>query len=177
MVELNLGFGSARVWPPLVMLFGASISRGKTLLSEWKGSPSALLSTWYEKKGIEKSLRTSAYWLNLYFGDFRFYFTWYCTFMSAITFKLMSANYIGGCSGWTFLWKAVFSSVCSPSSRITYVSCWSLVVVVSLEDLLCCMVLMCFLHPSLIYFVFPAPIGAQAIYLSWLLLCVRLGTL
>jgi hypothetical protein len=80
------------------VLFGASISRGKTLLPKRKGSPSALLPTWYRKKGIEESLRTPAHWLNLYFGDFRFYFTWYCTFMSAITFKLMSVNYISGCS-------------------------------------------------------------------------------
>jgi hypothetical protein len=28
--------------------------RGKTLLSGWKGSPSALLPTWYGKKGIEE---------------------------------------------------------------------------------------------------------------------------
>jgi len=150
--RLNLGFDSAEVWPPLVVLFGASISRGKTLLPKRKGSPSALLPTWYRKKGIEESLRTPAHWLNLYFEDFRFYFTWYCTFMSAITFKLMSANYISGCSRWTFLWEAVFSSVHSLSSRIAYVSCWAFVVAVSLEDLLCCMVLMCFLHPGLIYF-------------------------
>jgi hypothetical protein len=130
--RLNLGFDSTGLWPPLVVLFGASISRGKTLLPEWKGSPLALLSTWYGKKGIEESLRTPAHWLNLHFGDFRFYFTWYCTFMSAITFKLMSANYISGCSGWTFLWETVFSSVYSSSSRIAYISSWSFVVAVSL---------------------------------------------
>jgi hypothetical protein len=86
------------------VLFGASFSRGKMLLPEWKGSLFTLLSTWYGKKRIEKSLRTPTHWLNLYFRDFRFYFTWYCTFMSAITFKLILANYIDGCSGWTFLW-------------------------------------------------------------------------
>jgi len=102
--RLNLGFGSAGICPPLVVLFGASISRGKMLLPEWKGCPFILLSTWYGKKGIEESLRTPTHWLHLYFRDFRFYFTWYCTFMSAITFKLMSADCIGGCSGWTFLW-------------------------------------------------------------------------
>jgi len=42
--RLNLGFDSAGVWPPLVVLFGASILKEKTLLPEWKGSPSALLS-------------------------------------------------------------------------------------------------------------------------------------
>jgi len=30
--RLNLGFGSAGVWPPLAVLFGALILRGKTLL-------------------------------------------------------------------------------------------------------------------------------------------------
>jgi len=30
--RLNPGFGFARVWPPLVVLFGALILRGKTLL-------------------------------------------------------------------------------------------------------------------------------------------------
>jgi len=102
--RLNLGFGSAGICPPLVVLFGASFSRGKMLLPEWKGSLFTLLSTWYGKKRIEESLRTPTHWLNLYFRDFRFYFTWYCTFMSATTFKLILANCIGGCSGWTFLW-------------------------------------------------------------------------
>jgi len=32
--RLNLGFGSARICQPLVVLFGASISRGKMLLPE-----------------------------------------------------------------------------------------------------------------------------------------------
>jgi hypothetical protein len=159
------------------VLFGASISRGKMLLPKRKGSPSALLPTWYRKKGIEESLRTPAHWLNLYFGDFRFYFTWYCTFMSAITFKLMSANYISGCSGWTFLWEAVFSSVHSLSSRIAYVSCWAFVVAVSLEDLLCCWYSCVFCILVWYTFVFSTPIGAQTVYLSWLLLCIRLGTL
>ena len=40
-----------------------------------------------------------------------------------------------------------------PSSRIAYVSCWTFVVVVSLEDLLCCIYgTHVFLHPGLIYF-------------------------
>ena len=113
----NPGFSSAGVWPPLVVLFGALISGGKTLLPGWKGSPSALLSTWHRKKGIKEFLKTLAHWLNMFLRDFRFYSTWYCTFMSAIILKFLWAHRIGGCSGCSLLGGAVFSLVCSPYSH------------------------------------------------------------
>jgi len=50
--KLNPGLGFAEVWAPSTVLFGASILRAKSLLLEWKRSPSALLSIWYGKKGI-----------------------------------------------------------------------------------------------------------------------------
>jgi hypothetical protein len=84
--KLNPGLGFAEVWAPLIVQFGASILRGKPLLLEWKRSPSALLSIWYGKKGIEEFLKNHVLWWSLFFGDFRCYFTWYCTFMSIITF-------------------------------------------------------------------------------------------
>ena len=49
--------------------------------------------------------------------DFRFYSTWYCTFMSAIILKFLWADRIGGCSGCSLLGDAVFSSVYSPYSH------------------------------------------------------------
>jgi len=113
----NPGFSSAGVWPLLVVLFGALISGGKTLLPGWKGSPSALLSTWYRKQGIKEFLKTLAHWLNMFLRDFRFYSTWYCTFMSAIILKFLWADCIGGCSGCSLLGDDVFSSVCSPYSH------------------------------------------------------------
>jgi len=57
----NPSFDLARVWPPLVVLFGALISGGKIFLPGWKRSPSALLSTWYGKKGIGEFLKTLAH--------------------------------------------------------------------------------------------------------------------
>jgi len=112
----NPGFSSAVIWSSLVVLFEALISGGKTLFPGWKGSPSALLSTWYGKKGIAEFLKTPAHWLNLLFRDFRFYSTWYCTFISAIILKFLWAGRIGGCFGCSLLWDVVFSSICSPYS-------------------------------------------------------------
>jgi len=113
----NPGFSPAGVWPPLVVLFGALISGGENIVARMKRSPSTLLSTWYGKKGTKEFLKTLAHWLNLFFGDFRFYSTWYCTFMSAIILKFLWADRIGGCSRCSLLWDVVFSSVCSSYSH------------------------------------------------------------
>ena len=98
------------------VVWGLNI-RGENIVARMKRSPSTLLSTWYGKKGTKEFLKTLAHWLNLFFGDFRFYSTWYCTFMSAIILKFLWADRIGGCSRCSLLWDVVFSSVCSSYSH------------------------------------------------------------
>ena len=125
----------------LVVMFGALILKGKMLLPEWKESPSALLSTWYGNKGIKESLRTPAHWLNLYFRDFRFYSTWYCPFMSAISLTLLLADCMVvvldelSCGSCLLFGLQSLKCICF---------LLDIVVVVSLADLVCCMMLMWF---------------------------------
>ena len=84
--RLNLGFGLTGACLLFLVLLEASITGGKLLLLEWKGSPSALLSTSFrKKKGIEGFLRTLVHWLPICFENFRCYFTWSCSFMIATT--------------------------------------------------------------------------------------------
>ena len=136
----NPGFGSIGLWPPLVMLFKALISGAEMLLPGWKGSPSVLLSTWYGKKGIEEFLKTPTHWLNLFFRDFMFYSTWYCTFKSAIISNFCELTIL-------VVVLDVLSCRMLSSLRfavhIVYTSkLIVLVIAASLEVLMCCMMLM-----------------------------------
>jgi len=154
--------------------------RGKTLLLGWKGSPSALLSIWYGKKGIKEFLKTPAHWLNLFFGDFMFYFTQYCTFISTIILKISVS--------WPYwvvvMYCGMLSSLRFAVHIITASELIVLVVAASLKVLLCCMMLMyvtpcnlwCPKHFLCVSYFIWCPRHLLA-YLSWLLLCIRLGTL
>jgi len=65
--------------------FGDFVSRGKLLSLEWKKCPSALLFTWYGKKGTEGFLKIPALLWSLSFSVFRYYSTWYYTFINVIS--------------------------------------------------------------------------------------------
>jgi len=112
--------------------------KGKTLLLGWKGSPSALLSTWYGKKGIKEFLKTPAHWLNLFF--WRFHVLFYTTL------HFHEHNHPQISVSWPYwvvvMYCGMLSSLRFAVHIVTASELIVLVVAASLKVLLCCMMLM-----------------------------------
>jgi hypothetical protein len=170
--RLNLGFGLTGACLLFLVLLEASITGGKLLLLEWKGSPSALLSTSFrKKKGIEGFLRTLVHWLPICFENFRCYFTWSCSFMIATTLYnacgmialvAFFRNNLVGCS----------SPFGQQLSTLMFFYGSLLLVLVVVHGVYCS-----FASWFKFLCVYSALAVAQGDSLPWLLLCVRLGTL
>ena len=164
----NPGFSPAGVWPPLVVLFGALISGGKTLLPGWKGLPQHCCLLDMGRK------ESKSFWKLLHTG-------WIC-FSKISGFILHDIALSWAQSSLNFceltvlvdvlnvLYCGMLSSLRFAVHIVTTSELIVLVVIASLEVFLCCMILMSitpcnFWCPRCFFFVFPVSVGAQGAFL------------
>jgi len=91
--------------------------RGKNIFARMKKVCFSIVVYLIWEERNRRVFKNSCTLVESVFGDFRFYSTWYCTFMSAIILKCLWVEHIGGCSKCSLLWYVVFFSVCSPYSH------------------------------------------------------------